>query len=442
MSGVYDALLSRLGEANPQPRLGPSERLADLLGHPEASAPVIHVTGTNGKTSTARMIEGLLRAAGLSTGLLISPHLESFTERIQLDGEPISDEAVERNWDDIQPMLQLVDDELVQVGELPLTFFEALTALAFACFADAPVDVMIIEVGMGGAWDSTNIVRSDVAVFAPIGLDHLGRIGNSLAEIAATKAGIINADSIVVTAPQEPVALDAILSAADATEAEVKVAPQDFGLVDTRIAVGGQLLNLRDLTGAERSEVFLPLFGAHQAANASLALAAVEAFFGGAANPLSDDLVAEGFALATSPGRLEVVGISPTVVVDGAHNPHGIRAVAQTLTETFGERDWAVVLGVLREKDARGFLRELTSLQPTLFITTSSSDRAVGANELETLAVAEGLAAQSATDAPSALAQAREWAAAAENRAVLVTGSLTLVADAIAIARSENWMRP
>lgn len=442
MSGVYDALLSRLGEANPQPRLGPSERLADLLGHPEASAPVIHVTGTNGKTSTARMIEGLLRAAGLSTGLLISPHLESFTERIQLDGEPISDEAVERNWDDIQPMLQLVDDELVQAGELPLTFFEALTALAFACFADAPVDVMIIEVGMGGAWDSTNIVRSDVAVFAPIGLDHLGRIGNSLAEIAATKAGIINADSIVVTAPQEPVALDAILSAADATEAEVKVAPQDFGLVDTRIAVGGQLLNLRDLTGAERSEVFLPLFGAHQAANASLALAAVEAFFGGAANPLSDDLVAEGFALATSPGRLEVVGISPTVVVDGAHNPHGIRAVAQTLTETFGERDWAVVLGVLREKDARGFLRELTSLQPTLFITTSSSDRAVGANELETLAVAEGLAAQSATDAPSALAQAREWAAAAENRAVLVTGSLTLVADAIAIARSENWMRP
>lgn len=442
MSGVYDALLSRLGEANPQPRLGPSERLADLLGHPEASAPVIHVTGTNGKTSTARMIEGLLRAAGLSTGLLISPHLESFTERIQLDGEPISDEAVERNWDDIQPMLQLVDDELVQAGELPLTFFEALTALAFACFADAPVDVMIIEVGMGGAWDSTNIVRSDVAVFAPIGLDHLGRIGNSLAEIAATKAGIINADSIVVTAPQEPVALDAILSAADATEAEVKVAPQDFGLVDTRIAVGGQLLNLRDLTGAERSEVFLPLFGAHQAANASLALAAVEAFFGGAANPLSDDLVAEGFALATSPGRLEVVGISPTVVVDGAHNPHGIRAVAQTLTETFGERDWAVVLGVLREKDARGFLRELTSLQPTLFITSSSSDRAVGANELETLAVAEGLAAQSATDAPSALAQAREWAAAAENRAVLVTGSLTLVADAIAIARSENWMRP
>lgn len=442
MSGVYDALLSRLGEANPQPRLGPSERLADLLGHPEASAPVIHVTGTNGKTSTARMIEGLLRAAGLSTGLLISPHLESFTERIQLDGEPISDEAVERNWDDIQPMLQLVDDELVQAGELPLTFFEALTALAFACFADAPVDVMIIEVGMGGAWDSTNIVRSDVAVFAPIGLDHLGRIGNSLAEIAATKAGIINADSIVVTAPQEPVALDAILSAADATEAEVKVAPQDFGLVDTRIAVGGQLLNLRDLTGAERSEVFLPLFGAHQAANASLALAAVEAFFGGAANPLSDDLVAEGFALATSPGRLEVVGISPTVVVDGAHNPHGIRAVAQTLTETFGERDWAVVLGVLREKDARGFLRELASLQPTLFITSSSSDRAVGANELETLAVAEGLAAQSATDAPSALAQAREWAAAAENRAVLVTGSLTLVADAIAIARSENWMRP
>lgn len=442
MSGVYDALLSRLGEANPQPRLGPSERLADLLGHPEASAPVIHVTGTNGKTSTARMIEGLLRAAGLSTGLLISPHLESFTERIQLDGEPISDEAVERNWDDIQPMLQLVDDELVQAGELPLTFFEALTALAFACFADAPVDVMIIEVGMGGAWDSTNIVRSDVAVFAPIGLDHLGRIGNSLAEIAATKAGIINADSIVVTAPQEPVALDAILSAADATEAEVKVAPQDFGLVDTRIAVGGQLLNLRDLTGAERSEVFLPLFGAHQAANASLALAAVEAFFGGAANPLSDDLVAEGFALATSPGRLEVVGISPTVVVDGAHNPHGIRAVAQTLTETFGERDWAVVLGVLREKDARGFLRELASLQPTLFITSSSSDRAVGANELETLAVAEGLAGQSATAAPSALAQAREWAAAAENRAVLVTGSLTLVADAIAIARSENWMRP
>ncbi|MGV1034939.1 MAG: bifunctional folylpolyglutamate synthase/dihydrofolate synthase [Microbacteriaceae bacterium] len=442
MNAVYEALLSRLGEANPQPRLAPSARLADLLGHPEASAPVIHITGTNGKTSTARMIEGLLRAAGLRTGLLISPHLESFTERIQLDGEPISDDAVERNWDEIQPMLQLVDDELVQSGELPLTFFEALTALAFACFADAPVDVMIIEVGMGGAWDSTNIVSSDVAVFAPIGLDHLGRIGNSLAEIASTKAGIINADSIVVTAQQDPVALDAILGAAQAAQVEVKAAPQDFGLVDTRIAVGGQLLNLRDLSGGERSEVFLPLFGAHQAANASLALAAVEAFFGGAANRLGDDLVSEGFALATSPGRLEVVGIAPTVVVDGAHNPHGIRAVAQTLAETFGERDWAVVLGVLHEKDARGFLHELGALQPTLFITSSSSDRAVDASELESLALAEGLTVQSVAAPAAALTHAREWAAGAENRAVLVTGSLTLVADAIAIARSENWMRP
>lgn len=438
---VYQELLARVGESNPRPRLEPSAALSDLLGNPQDSAPVIHITGTNGKTSTARMIDSLLRATGLKTGLLTSPHLESFTERIQIDGEPISEEALERNWAEIRPLVELVDAQLLAAGDLPLTFFEVLTALAFACFADAPVDVMVIEVGMGGEWDSTNIVRSDVAVFTPIGLDHIGRIGDTLEEIASTKAGIINADSVVVSSGQDSAVADVIAARAAAIEVPVVQAPRDFSLERAQIAVGGQLLTLRGISGDVRDDVFLPLFGAHQAHNAATAIAAVEAFLGGG-SVIADELLADGFAAATSPGRLEVVGVAPAIIVDGAHNPHGMAAVVTTLTDTFGEREWGVVLATLADKDATGVLRELASLQPQLFVTQSRSDRAVDSADLALQATDVGFEPITFTSSTEAIARARDWAGQSDNRAVLITGSLTLVGEAIGLAKAEGWMRP
>lgn len=438
---VYRDLLARVGEQNPQPRLEPTRSLVDLLGNPQDAAPVIHVSGTNGKTSTSRMIESLLRADGLRTGLLTSPHLDSFTERIVIDGEPISDEALERNWDDIAPYLGMVDAELEAAGELPLTFFEALTGLAFACFADAPVDVAVIEVGMGGEWDSTNVATAAVAVFAPVGLDHLGRIGSTLQEIAQTKAGIIKPESIVVSAVQESAVAHILRDRAQQLGAQISFADDEFALRETRLAVGGQLISVRGRAG-DYAELLLPLFGDYQASNAALAIAAVESLLGDGSQPIDLSVVEEGLAEVRSPGRLEIVGVSPSVVVDGAHNPHGIHALCATVAETFGFDEIAVVLAVLAEKDARGILRELEVLNAQLFVTQSESDRAVPATELAALAESEGFQVSSSVSSADALNAARDWAGQAEGRGVLVTGSLTLVAEARRLAAANGWMRP
>ncbi len=456
---VYQELLARIGEANPQPRLEPSRRLVDLLGNPQDAAPVVHLTGTNGKTSTSRIVESVLRATGLRTGLLTSPHLDRFTERIMIDGEPISDEAVLRNWRDISPYLAMVDDDLIAQGELPLTFFEALSALAFASFADAPVDVAVVEVGMGGEWDSTNVVTADVAVFTPIDLDHLGRIGNSIEEIAQTKAGILKPGTIAVSARQHP-AVEAILrERARSVGAEIRFADDEFALLDARQAVGGQLISVRGIS-ASYPELFLPLFGRHQAENAALAIAAVESLLGNGSVALAEDVLAEGLGESRSPGRFEIIGVGPTIVADGAHNPHGVRSLVSALRDTFqvgAASEVAVVLGVLGDKDARGILDELRQLTPRLFITNSDSDRAVPANELAALATAAGFEVTRSVDSGEAIAAAREWARSAPNdaigavsdvdaggqsgRFVVVTGSLTLVAQARRLAASDDWMR-
>src|SRR5665213_2792706 len=204
---VYEELLERVGEGAPRPRLEATRRAAELLGDPQRAYPIIHITGTNGKTSTSRMIESLLRAHGLRTGMLTSPHLERMNERIVIDGEPISNTALVENWNDIRPFLELTDTELDAKGEPRLSFFEALTVLAFAAFADAPVDVVVLEVGMGGEWDSTNVADGQVAVFAPVALDHTARLGNTVAEIARAKSGIIKPSAAVVSAAQAPEAL-------------------------------------------------------------------------------------------------------------------------------------------------------------------------------------------------------------------------------------------
>ncbi len=437
---VYRELLGRIGEANPQPRLEPTRRAVELLGDPHRAAPVIHVTGTNGKTSTVRMIESILRATGLRTGLLTSPHLVRVNERIVIDGRPVSNEALVRNWADIAPYLVMVDAELVTAGEEPLTYFEALTALAFAIFADAPVDVMVLEVGMGGEWDSTNVADGQVAVFTPIALDHQNRLGDTIAEIARTKAGIIKPSASVVSAMQPIEALDELLEASERFEATLAVERRDFAVTSTTVAVGGQLVSVRG-RAAEYADLFLPLYGDHQAQNAALAIAAVESFLGDATVALDADVLAEGLGTVTSPGRLQLVGVEPTVLVDAAHNPHGAAALAAALREYFDFDEFGIVLGVLGDKDVHGIVEELSPASMRFFVTRSHSDRAISVEDLASRVVAvvgrDGVTTHA--ELGGALDAARGWASESPRRAVVVAGSITLVGEAIELAETGAW---
>ena len=439
---VYDELLSRIGEGNAQPRLGPTRRVVELLGDPQRSYPIIHITGTNGKTSTSRITESILRAYDLRTGLLTSPHLVRVNERIMIDGEPISNEAFVANYRDIQPYLEIVDAELIGSGELPLTFFEAFTALAFASFADAPVDVAVIEVGMGGEWDSTNVGDGVVAVFTPISLDHMSRLGNTVAEIARTKSGIIKPLAAVVTATQPAEALAELERATELTESTIAVQGTAFALESNTVAVGGQVISVRGLAGTY-NDLFLPLFGDHQAQNAAVAIAAVESFLGGGSQALVGDVLAEGIATASSPGRMQVIGIEPTVIIDAAHNPDGALALAKGIATYFTFDEVAVVLGVLADKDAAGIIGALATFATRFDVVASSSERAVPVDELaETVARLTSDDTTVRHDSVSdAIAAAREWASEAPRRGVVITGSITLVGDALVIADGEGWKR-
>jgi dihydrofolate synthase/folylpolyglutamate synthase len=435
---VYQQLLARIGEANPQPRLEATRRVVELLGDPHRAYPIIHITGTNGKTSTSRMIESILRAYGLRTGLLTSPHLVRVNERIVIDGVPISNRALVANWDDIRPYLALVDGELVAAGEEPLTFFEALTVLAFASFAEAPVDVGIIEVGMGGEWDSTNVADGQVAVFTPIALDHTQRLGSTIAEIARTKSGIIKPVASVVSARQTPEAEAELERAVDLTESTFAIEGDAFALESTTVAVGGQVITVRGRAGIYRDH-FLPLFGDHQAQNATVAIAAVESFLGGGTQPLVGDVLAEGLATVTSPGRLQIIGTEPTVLVDAAHNPHGATALATAIGEYFTFDEVVVVLGVLQDKDAAGIIAALGPIA-TLFVATQSlSDRAITSGDLAELVREAGAEVSESESFAEAMSDARAWAGKAPKRAVLVTGSITLVGEAITLAAELGW---
>jgi dihydrofolate synthase/folylpolyglutamate synthase len=437
---VYAELLARIGEGNPQPRLEPTRRAVELLGDPHRAYPVIHIAGTNGKTSTSRITESILRAYGLKTGLLTSPHLTRVNERIVIDGQPITNRALVENWADIRPYLLLIDAELAAAGDAELTFFEALTVLAFASFADAPVDVAVIEVGMGGEWDSTNVADGQVAVFAPIALDHTQRLGNTVAEIAKTKSGIIKPVAHVVSALQIPDALAELQRAAELTESTFAVQGSQFALESTTVAVGGQVISVKGLA-ASYPDLFLPLFGDHQAQNATLAIAAVESFLGGGSQPLVGDVLAEGLQTATSPGRLQIVGTEPTVLVDAAHNPHGAAALAAAIGSYFTFDEVAVVIGVLQDKDADGIVAALAPVATRFYVTQSESDRAVAADDLAYIVREYTEEVYTDESAENALDAAREWAAEGDKRAVLVTGSITLVGDAITLATAGKWKR-
>ncbi|MFD2674864.1 bifunctional folylpolyglutamate synthase/dihydrofolate synthase [Gulosibacter bifidus] len=451
---VFDELMERVGEAQPEPRLDATRRACELLGDIHRAWPMIHITGTNGKSSTARITASLLQAHGLRVGVLTSPHLVRLNERIGIDGAPISDERLVANWRDIEPFLSLVDTELEQQGKPRLTFFEALTVLAFACFSDAPVDVAVVEVGMGGEWDSTNVADGAVSVFTPIALDHQARLGSTLGEIARTKSGIIKPGAAVVTASQPAEALAEIERAAELRDAKLFVEERDFSVTGDQMAVGGRLISLRSIVGEYR-EIPLALAGDYQAHNAALAVAAVEAFFGGE-RALPEESVEAGLGQARSPGRLDLIGTNPAVIIDAAHNPHGAAHLAQAVTETYKFDHLTLVLGVLGDKNVSGIVKPLAAIADRVIVTQSDSPRAIDAYELADLVRdaigderAELLRVEVVSNAEDALLLARSEAEALNEEAagdapartagVLVTGSVTLIGEAAALAAAEEW---
>ncbi|KAB3520947.1 bifunctional folylpolyglutamate synthase/dihydrofolate synthase [Corynebacterium sp. zg254] len=393
LAHVEAELDQRWPETKIDPTLERVEMLMDLLGHPERAFPVIHVAGTNGKTSTVRMIESLLRAFHRRTGRTTSPHLQLVTERIAVDGQPVHPEDYINAWREIKPFVEMVDARSAEQGSPQMSKFEVLVALAYTCFADAPVDVAVVETGMGGRWDATNVVNADVAVITPIGLDHTDYLGDTLEQIAGEKAGIIKSrwnkddllsppDNVTVIAEQEPEVMTVLLTEAVEKDSAVARAGQEFGVVSSSIAVGGQSLVLRGLGGVYE-DIFVPLSGEHQARNAAVALAAVEAFFGaGAERQLDPNTVREGFAQVQSPGRLERVRSAPSVFIDATHNPHGATALAAAMSRDFDFRRLVGVVGVLGDKDAYGILSALEPVLDELVVTQPQSPRALDVDTL------------------------------------------------------------
>jgi dihydrofolate synthase/folylpolyglutamate synthase len=425
---VFEALLGRLGEAKPVKRLEATRRALELLGDPQQMCGIIHLAGTNGKTSTARIIESILRAHGLRTGLMTSPHLQRVNERIVIDGQPISDRKLADNWADVEPFIAMVDAEMLASNQPPLSYFEALTVLGFACFADAPVDVAVVETGMGGEWDSTNVADADVAVLTPIALDHMEHLGHTITEIARTKAGIIKPACRVISSIQSNDAWDQIVAACKKNESHLSVLGRDFAVTSVSPAVGGQQISVQGLVGNYR-ELFLPLIGDYQAENTAVAIAAVESFLGGASHPLAAEVVEEGVNLASSPGRLQVIASHPTVIVDAAHNPHGAEALCGAMMTSFSFDRLICVVGVLQQKDVAGIIEALDPVVDHFVVTQSQSDRAISVADLAD--AVEALAGPDRVDArPSSMeAMARALDLAGVDGGVLVTGSITLVAE-------------
>ncbi len=456
---TYAEVLAEL-ELRWEPRTVPDltriTAVLDLLGSPHRAYPAVHVTGTNGKTSTARMVESLLRSFGLRTGRYTSPHLEDVRERISVDGEPLSPEAFAAAYDDVAATVALVDRDALAAGGETVSYFELLTAMAFASFADAPVDVAVVEVGLEGRWDATNVLDAQVCVVTPVSLDHTALLGDDVASIAAETAGIISAGAVTVLAPQPPDAAQVLLRHCVEVGATVAREGVEFGILSREVAVGGQRLVLQGLGGIY-DDLFLPLHGVHQAHNAACALAAVEAFLGagqgaegqgaegqgaeGQRGRLDAEAVREGFAAATSPGRLEVVRSGPTVLLDGAHNPAGAEALVAAIGEAFAFERLVGVVGVLADKDAAVMLATLEPILAQVVCTSSTSPRALPADELARAAVdvfgadrveaVPGIAA--ALEVAVQLVEDDDELIGSTGGGVLVTGSLITVGEARAL---------
>ena len=434
------ALLSRWPETKLDPSLERITALTQLLGDPQHAYPVIHLTGTNGKTSTSRMIDTLVRAMGLRTGRFTSPHVESMTERISVDGQPLSEEQFLDAYNDLAPYLSLVDRD----GDHPLSFFETVVGMAYSAFADSPVDVAVVEVGMGGAWDATNVADGTVAVVLPVSVDHARYLGDTPEVIAEEKAGIIKPGATVVMAQQSIEVAEVMLRRAVEVGATVAREGLEFGVVNRVPAVGGQMVHLQGLRG-EYEEIFLPLFGAHQAQNAAMALAAVEAFTGD--EPLDPALVREAFGEVTSPARLEIIRRSPTIVLDAAHNPHGAAAVAEAMQDSFTFSPLIGVVGVMADKDYEGVLDAFEPVFAEIVCTQNSTQRAMPAEELGE--VARGIFGVDRVHVARRLDDAIEQAAtlaeaggvygeAIGSGGVLITGSVITAGEARSMLRQRT----
>ena len=440
IDAIEKALLARWPETRIAPTLDRISALVDILGSPQLSYPTIHVGGTNGKTTTSRMIDSLLFEMGLRTGRFTSPHLESYLERISINGQPIDAKELIFSFNDISPYLDLMDSKF----DNPISFFEAITALAFAAFAEHPIDVGVIEVGMGGQWDATNVVAADVSVITPIGLDHMDYLGSTIAEIAATKAGIIKEHGFIVLAQQTPEAAVELLRRAAEVGADVAREGLEYSIDSRAIAVGGQLISITGLRG-HYDDIFLPLHGKHQASNAAAALIAVEAFFG--EQDLDIDAVRAGFANVTSPGRCEVIHRDPTIILDAAHNPHGAKAIAETMQSEFTFDEVTGIVALMADKDALGILQALEPVMNLVIVTTNSSERSMKVADLSKLATqvfgADRVFAEDTLQA--AIDRAVKNAVrplSDESLAILITGSVVTVGEARTAVRKKYAKLP
>lgn len=435
IDAIEKALLARWPENRIAPTLERISALVDMLGSPQLTYPTIHIGGTNGKTTTARMIDSLLFEMGLRTGRFTSPHLESYLERISINGQSIDAKELIFTFNDISAYFDLMDTKF----DNPISFFEAITALAFAAFAEHPIDVGVIEVGMGGTWDATNVVDADVSVIMPIGLDHMEYLGNTIGEIAATKAGIIKEQGFVVLAQQEPEAAVELLRRAAEVGADIAREGLEYSIDSRAVAVGGQLISITGLRG-HYDDIFLPLHGKHQASNAAAALIAVEAFFG--EQDLDIDAVRAGFANVTSPGRCEIIHRDPTIILDAAHNPHGASALAETIQSEFTFDEVTGIVAVMADKDALGILQALEPVMNQIIITTNSSERSMGVAELQ--ALANTVFGSDRVSARAVLTDAIDKALtdslrplSEESLAILITGSVVTVGQARAAVRKK-----
>jgi dihydrofolate synthase/folylpolyglutamate synthase len=435
IDAIEKALLARWPENRIAPSLERISALVDMLGSPQLTYPTIHVGGTNGKTTTSRMIDSLLFEMGLRTGRFTSPHLESYLERIAINGKPIDAKELIFSFNDISPYLDLMDEKF----DTPISFFEAMTALAFAAFAEHPIDVGVIEVGMGGAWDATNVVDADVSVIMPISLDHTEYLGSTLKEIAETKAGIIKEGGFIVLASQEPEAAVELLRKAAEVGADIAREGVEYSIDSRAVAVGGQLLSITGLRGFY-DEIFVPLHGKHQASNAAAALIAVEAFFG--EQDLDIDAIRAGFANVVSPGRCEIIHRDPTIILDAAHNPDGAKAIAHTIANEFTFDEVTGIVALMADKDAIGILRELEPILNLIIVTENSSPRSMKVAEIEKLALqvfgAERVFTQPTLEA--AIDRAVKDSVrplSEETLGILITGSVVTVGEARTIVRRK-----
>lgn len=441
MHEVENELLTRWPETRIDPTLDRIAALADILGSPQLSYPTIHIAGTNGKTTTTRLIDSLLFELGLRTGRFTSPHLQSILERVSINGSPVPEGTFIKTYEDIYPYLGMIDGKMPH----PISFFEAMTALSFVAFAEHPVDVGIFECGMGGEWDSTNVIESKVSVITPIGFDHMEYLGDTLEKIALTKSGIIKENTFAILGKQEREAAQVLIDKCLDTNSTPIREGVEYEVVKRSLAVGGQLISVRGVYGIYE-DLFLPLHGRHQASNAATALAAVEVFVGEQA--LDNELVRSAFAGATSPGRCEVIHRNPTVIIDAAHNPHGAKSLKETISSEF---NFDLVIGLIAamgDKDISGLLEELEPILSKVIVTRNSSKRSATIAEIDTLAKKifgsdRVITVDSLTDAiEQGLKLARDTIAIQDKTcALLITGSVVTAGEARTYLTRESESR-